>query len=185
MRTRKILRFLLTFLILLTIYLCPKSASAETLTTDDGFSYTKTQILSSYVVTITGYTGDASVLEIPETIEDYTVTEIAISAFEGNTNLTSVVFPSGLKTIRSMVCQNCTNLTDVTFTSTNYLSFGTYVFNGCTSLKNVTFSSKISAIKEGTFADCTSLEVITLPSATTTILNKAFENSTFNFCYFW
>ena len=82
---------------------------------------------------ITAYTGNYSVLVIPETLDGYPVTEIADSVFSGNTKLTSVHIPSGVKKI------------------------GWFAFSGCTSLKNVTLPKSLEEIGYDAFAYCSRL----------------------------
>ncbi len=82
---------------------------------------------------ITAYLGDYSVLVIPETIDGYPVVEIADSVFSGNTKLTSVHIPNGVKKI------------------------GWFAFSGCTSIKNVTLPKSVEEIGYDAFAYCSKL----------------------------
>ena len=82
---------------------------------------------------ITAYLGNYSVLVIPETIDGYCVTEIADSVFSGNTKLTSVYVPNGVKKI------------------------GWFAFSGCTSLKSVTLPTSVEDIGYDAFAYCSKL----------------------------
>jgi len=47
-------------------------------------------------VTITGYQGAETALDIPSTVDNYVVSAIADHAFEANWDITSVTLPSGL-----------------------------------------------------------------------------------------
>lgn len=68
-----------------------------------------------YGKTITAITGDVI---IPDVVTDegktYTVTEINGRPFKGNTNITSVQLPSGLKKLVGRTFEGCTNLEKVT-----------------------------------------------------------------------
>lgn len=99
----------------------PSDPSPFTYSINDGFAV------------ITAYTGNYSVLLIPETLDGYPVAEIADSVFSGNTNLTSVHIPNGVKKI------------------------GWFAFSGCTSLKNVTLPKSLEEIGYDAFAYCTRL----------------------------
>lgn len=79
--------------------------------------------LSGNEMTITGYTGTATKVIIGSTYTidgvEYTVVGIAESAFEANTEITSVVIPETVKTIGDYAFYDCTALTDVTIYSTD------------------------------------------------------------------
>ena len=79
--------------------------------------------LSGNEMTITGYTGTATkvIIDSTYTIDgvEYTVVEIGASAFETNTEITSVVIPETVKTIGDYAFYDCTALTDVTIYSTD------------------------------------------------------------------
>src|SRR5437870_734333 len=47
-------------------------------------------------ITITAYTGSDPVVTIPSSIDGWPVTEVGSVAFEGNTNLTSVIIPDSM-----------------------------------------------------------------------------------------
>ena len=67
-------------------------------------------IISETSLRVVGYTGSASSITIPETVEDKTVTEIGPSAFEGNTDLVSIDLPDSIQIIWDKAFKNCTNL---------------------------------------------------------------------------
>lgn len=84
---------------------------------------------------ITAYSGNYSVLVIPEKLDGYDVVSIADSVFEGNSKLTSVSLPQGL------------------------IQVGWFAFSGCTSLQSVTIPSSVENIGYDAFAYCTKLTV--------------------------
>ena len=84
-------------------------------------------------VSITGYNGNYSVLNLPSEIDGLPVTEIADSVFAGNTTLTSVTVPSGVKKL------------------------GWFAFSGCTSLTSVTLPASVESIGYDAFAHCVKL----------------------------
>ena len=61
-------------------------------------------------LTVTGYTGTASSLVIPETVDGFTVTAVGASAFEGNTALHEIDLPDTITAIGSRAFKNCSNL---------------------------------------------------------------------------
>lgn len=62
---------------------------------------------------IIGYTGTASEITIPKTINGNHVTSINAGAFEDCTNLISVVISDGINNIEENIFFGCTNLTSV------------------------------------------------------------------------
>lgn len=72
-----------------------------------------TYIISSSEVTITGYTGTATELEIPSAIEGYPVTTIADRAFAECTTLEKVTVPSSVTDMGIHVFELCTSLEEV------------------------------------------------------------------------
>ncbi len=69
-------------------------------------------------IIITGYNGNATDLEIPDSFEidgsSYEVVGIAESAFEGNESLKSVVIPATVEYVEDYAFYDCTSLTSIT-----------------------------------------------------------------------
>ena len=101
-------------------------------------------------ISITGYNGTDTDLNIPSTVDSYVVSAIADHAFEANWNLTSVTLPNGLTTI------------------------GESAFMDCGSLTSVSIPETVSTVRRAAFASCSSLTSISLPAATTTVMEEAF-----------
>lgn len=81
--------------------------------------------------TITGYEGSATLVEIPTTLDGYSVKKIGERAFEGNTALAAVVVPTGVEEIDWFAFYDCSSLLDITIPTT-VKSIGHAVFDGCT-----------------------------------------------------
>ncbi|MCR5448620.1 MAG: leucine-rich repeat domain-containing protein [Solobacterium sp.] len=95
----------------------------------------------------------ASDIQIPETIEDYPVSEIGSDAFENNTAIVSVTFPENLKNIYNDALKGCSGLTSVEFGS-NIDCIEQNAFSGCYHLNTIEFSGSIDdwdsmSIQEG------------------------------------
>lgn len=118
----------------------------------NGFKYS----ISNGEVTITGYTGDATDLCIPDTINGYPVTAIGDSAFKEFYNLTSVTIPDSVTSIGNSAFYNCFDLTDVNIPD-GITSIGEYTFCYCTSFTSVTIPVSVTSIGKCAFYKCSSL----------------------------
>ena len=70
-------------------------------------------VVENGAAAIVTYTGSSSTLVIPATVKDVPVTAVGASAFEGNTNLTSIDLPDSIQVIGSRAFANCTNLSTI------------------------------------------------------------------------
>ncbi len=100
--------------------------------------------------TITKYYGNVSALFVPKTLDGYTVTAIGNNAFNGRSELVSVVIPSSIVTI------------------------GRYAFYSCPNLSSLIIQDGLTTIRERAFAKCTSLTTLDLPDTVTVIQGGAF-----------
>ncbi len=146
--------------------------------------------LDDYVMdggTIIAYNGTDTELVIPETIDGVTVTAIGASAFQGNTNITSVTMPDTITTIGkqafyncsgisalklsenltscgSNAFANCTSLTEVMIPG-SLTKTGTYMFYKCTNLTSAVVEEGVEMLSDSCFRDCSKLISLTLPSS--------------------
>ena len=141
----------------------------NTLTTKDGFKY----ILEEDEVTIKGYEGKESDLEIPSKIDGHKVTKIGENAFDGNEEIINVTIPDSVKTIDLYAFYNCTSLETVSIPE-SVTSIGEGAFANCTALNTINLPSKIKTISYGLFASCSNLTKIEIPSKVTSIDGYAF-----------
>ena len=134
----------------MVLALMPMTAFAETSgSTEDGFSYT----ISDYgEVTITGYTGSATEITIPDTIDGYPVKAIGDSAFYYCTTPKSVNIPDGVTSI------------------------GYDAFYNCGSLESINIPDSVTSIGDRAFTDCFKLEIINIPDSVKFIGESAFYN---------
>lgn len=91
-------------------------------------------------------------LEIPETIDGYTVTDIAESAFKDCVGLTGVIIPATVKTI------------------------GCHAFDGCTKMASVNIPEGITVLEDYVFAN-SGLTSIEIPNTVVEIGSYAFKNT--------
>lgn len=114
-------------------------------------------------VTVTGYKGGASVLNIPETIDGETVTEIGERAFWNNTNIRIVNMPDTVTSIGSEAFRGCSSLRAVTF-SENLTEIGSWAFQDCASLTRADLPEGLTRLGGTAFGSCESLTYAYIPS---------------------
>ncbi len=147
-------------------------------------------------ITIIHYIGTGGHITIPDTIKGKPVVTIGNSALSSN-NLTSVVVPdsvtsiksnsfSGCKSLKSITLSknistiesntflNCTSLTDIVL-PINITSIDNYAFYGCTSLTNIVLPNSVTKIGDYAFSGCKSLKSVTLSDNLTSIGIYAFS----------
>ena len=151
------------------------SAFATTYYTSGDWSY---YLEDGYAV-ISEYTGSATSVTVPSTVNGYTVTAIGyhsytVGAFADNTTLRSVTLPDTLTAIYEYAFEDCIALKSITIPE-DVTSIGKKAFYGCTSLASVTFEGDaLTYIGERAFYGCTALTSITLPENLVTIYSYAF-----------
>ncbi len=148
------------------------AASAETGT--DGLQYSYND--EDLTATVSRYTGTATEVVIPAEVthegKTYKVTAIGAEAFRGNSTLTKVTIPEGVKTIGPNAFIGCTSLTSITIPD-GVTRIESDAFSYCTSLTNVTIPEGVTYIRHRAFSGCTSLTSVSLP-ASLTVCDQAF-----------
>ena len=144
------------------------------------FTYTVT----NNEATITGFTGNVSVLTIPSSLGGYPVVAIANATFQNKTALEVVVIPDSVRTIERDAFAGCTRLSSVTL-SKNLESLGFRAFYNCTALEEIEIPKSLSVVpnvslgsQSGPFTDCVNLKTVTFESGTTRIVGGLFGNCT-------
>lgn len=107
MRINAVLRPLILTALALCLLLCT-AAFADT----NDFSFALNGDGDGYVVT--GYTGSASSVTVPDWYLNLPVTEIGSGAFQGNAAIKTVSLPSTVVKIGASAFKGCTNLSKVT-----------------------------------------------------------------------
>lgn len=131
-------------------------------------------ILEDGTAKLTRYNGAGGEVVVPEAIDGYKVTSMALSTFNSNKTITSVVFPAGITEIPGSAFLYCDNLTTVVLPST-LTTIGASAFDSCEKLEQVTLPDTLITIGKGAFGSCDSLEQITLPSSIKVIGDSAFS----------
>ncbi len=139
------------------------------------YEYTYTVNAGGTTATITDFRGPTDGhfydLDIPDTLDKYTVTDIGSFAFDSCNYLRNVTIPQSVTSIGYAAFISCYHLDNVTIPQ-SVTSIGAYAFEFCYALTNVTIPEKVEKIEKGTFAFCSSLNSITLPAGLTSFKAK-------------
>ena len=155
-------------------------------------------ILTSNTVEVNGNrtSGD---LEIPSSVQNngisYSVTAIAEEGFE-NDNITSVVIPNSVRTIKRRAFYGCECLTTVTFENgvqeildesfkycnellsvvlpNSVILIGKDSFGNCSNLSSLSLGNSIETIDEYAFCQCYGLRTVTIPSSVKKLAGGSF-----------
>ncbi len=112
-------------------------------------------------------------LEIPATVDGYTVTGIAASAFSEEKMLEEVTLPGTLTDIKENTFYYCKLLKKAVL-GEGIETTGAKMFSGCVKLEDVTLPETLTTISGGTFAWCSSLTDFEFPKALKEIGAEAF-----------
>ena len=99
----------------------------------DSSALTFTYRLENGEATLTGYSGKAAMVRIPQTLDGYPVVAIGERVFEGK-DVAAVVLPEGLREIGWFAFYGCAALSNITIPA-SVTSIGYAVFDGCASLR--------------------------------------------------
>ncbi|MDR1840139.1 MAG: leucine-rich repeat domain-containing protein [Treponema sp.] len=154
----------------------------------DGFEY---EVVDGRSVTITGYTGNATILNIPERIQGLPVTAIGDYASFYCESLTSITIPSSVTFIGDWAFRGYSavrSLTGITVDSRNpaYTSVDGVLFDKSIrtliiypkgrNQRTYVIPSSVTSIGDYAFSNCESLPNVTIPSSVTSIGDWAFLN---------
>lgn len=180
--------------LILCVLLCGgvgMTAQAEESKTYGDFTYEE----AKDGITITGYTGEAKKVVIPDKINGTEVISIGNKAFWECTSLTGVTIPEGVTSIGDRAFEDCTSLTSVTIPEgvtsigndafslcgnltsislpKSLTSIGSYGFSG-TDLTSITIPENVRSIGCEAFYLCDKLKKVVLPEGITRISSKTF-----------
>ncbi len=176
---RAVSLFLSIIIILSVFSVVPFSVSAvenEVGVTNATCGDYKYSVLEDGTAEITDYTGSASELIIPATIDGYKVTIIGNYAFS-YCNFSSVDIPDSVTSIGYMAFGGCESLGSIDIPS-SVTSIGDTLFVACISLVSINIPDSITSIPYGTFLGCTALASVNLPESVEQIGDLAFAQCT-------
>lgn len=99
---------------------------------------------------------------------------IGRSAFEGCAGLTSIIIPTNVTSIDSLIFSDCTSLTNVEIPD-GVTSIGYAAFQNCASLTNIRIPNCVTSIGDSAFYGCASVTNIEVPDQVAKIGNSAFS----------
>lgn len=134
-----------------------------------------TLFLNEY--TVTGYSGTATNVIIPDTWNNFVVKYISNSVFSDCSSLKSITIGDFVTFIGSYTFRNCTALERVMI-GNSVTSIDNYAFENCTALESVMMGNSVTSIGNYAFENCGTLENVMISNGVTSIGNYAFENCT-------
>lgn len=127
-------------------------------------------------VSIIGYSGEDTVLVIPDTINDLPVTAIGSQAFQGKNSLVSVKLPDTVTEIGFLAFTQCQNLKTIEM-PTSLKTIGSSAFSSCPVLEKIALPNGTESIGVSAFASCSKLKSVTIPETVTSIGENAFHDT--------
>src|ERR1039458_2095230 len=115
-------------------------------------------------ITITGYTGNPTTLDIPSETNGFPITCIGSNAFFNCTSLTTVTIPGSVAVIAYKAFTQCTGLTNVMI-GNGTLSIEDHAFYDCTALTTAVIPASVTNISSGAFRYCSAFTTLTLDPA--------------------
>ncbi len=154
--------------IMMVVALFPAHAHAATVTTPEGI------VFNESTGQITGYTGSASDLVIPDTINGITVVSIGDRAFRDRSHLKSIDLPDGITSIGNEAFIICKNLESVNLPA-NLVSIGERAFDQCGLKGSIILPDSLTTIGADAFLICKNITSVTIPPSVTSIGVGAFR----------
>ena len=100
---------------------------------------------------------------------------LANYAFQGCSQLTSIILPNSIIITTHGTFSGCSSLTSVTLSS-SLQRIANSMFQDCSALTHIDIPATVTTIGQDAFTGCSSLTSIVIPASTTTIYNSAFNN---------
>ena len=141
-----------------------------------GLEYLLNDEGTKYAVNSIGSCTDKDIV-IPDTNNGIPVVGILRGAFEGNTEITSVVLPDSVIIVYENAFAECTALESITL-GNELKEIGESAFLGCESLASIALPSGLEYIYGHAFNGCVSLREIEIPDSVTLVQEYAFANCT-------
>ena len=155
MTQKKNLRAVLAAVLLMVLVTNGVMADEDVFTSGD-YQYC---ILEDGTAEITRYSGEDSVLKIPNTLDGKTVTSIGDGAFAECSSLTSIELPDSVTSIGDRAFLECWSLTSIELPD-SVTSIGDAAFLVCSDLTSIELPDSVTSMGVNPFADCWRLKNI-------------------------
>ncbi|MHB1151085.1 MAG: leucine-rich repeat domain-containing protein [Eubacteriales bacterium] len=119
-------------------------------------------------LTVLGYRGYKSTVDIPSVVDGQTVKYISKSAFSANQRITKVIIPDTVVDIGDEVFTGCINLRTVILPK-NLTKVNISAFSGCTLLDAIILPDTLAVIDDFAFEYCSMLKTVKIPASVTQI----------------
>ncbi len=96
--------------------------------------------------------------------------------FHGCNSLLSIIFPDGVKAIKSMAFAECISLENIEIPS-SITEIDYCAFNGCSGLKSISIAEGVVRIGSGAFGQCSNLTNVIIPASVNKIEASAFAGT--------
>lgn len=127
-----------------------------------------------FYAVVTGYSGKTTEVEIPASLGGYSVRAINSEAFNSNRYIVSVVIPDGVTDIGKYSFKGCIGLSSIKFPS-SLKSIREGAFYGCKSLRNVHIPDSVNTIGSYAFSNCWHITSVKLPESLKRMGDYAFS----------
>ena len=141
--------------------------------TKSGYVYT----IINNEATVTGFEGEPTYIEIPQTVEGCRVTEIRDNAFYECGSLKHIALPNTIEKIGHHAFYACFSLESITLPD-SVKEVGMGCFNGCEKLSAVSLSDNLTRLPDSCFRSCTSLTTFEIDNNITEIGDFCFSGCT-------
>lgn len=125
---------------------------------DIGYTYS----VIGQEVTVTGFTGEPEIIDIPPYIEGFPVTEVRDNAFYCCDSLRRISLPPTVKRMGHHCFFGCRSLEEITLPK-GLETMGMGCFDSCSALRSVILPDALEVLPDSCFRRCTSLTEIILP----------------------
>lgn len=145
----------------------------------DGIMYYQIISNSAKEVAISKVNKSATTVTIPQKVKiegnTYKCSTIGENAFKECENLTSVVIPNSITSIRKSAFDGCISLSSVSIPN-SVSSIEDYAFRSCKSITSLVIPDNVTYIGDAAFASCLNMTSITLPNNITSISKSMLGN---------
>lgn len=159
---KRIRRFNLRRCAFAAIFLCAASSVFA-----QGYPETSYKLSDDKTV-LESWKGDETDIDMNSDANLKGVNEIADYAFDGNTNVKSIVIGENVKTIGAGAFLDCTSLEKVVMPD-GLETIGRAGFSSCTELKNVVLPTSLKSMGNSVFYNCAAIDKIIIPAEVTSV----------------